>query len=137
MKDRLKRIINFIFSFNTIDDLRDFRLKCRDCGKTVTIGDSHIMPSRDNKETPVEVGLLAPHEFLEMEQAEGKLLDIRKDWSKVHFHCRCEECNNPFMFCYESSWWKIHFSNRRCRFCRWKRWGGLLLVIAFAGLIVS
>ena len=68
---RLGRVKQIIASFNTIDELSSFRLNCRDCNKKISIYDSVLMPCHD-KDSPVGVGIVAPHEFLELEQRDGR-----------------------------------------------------------------
>ena len=133
-----KKINLYINSINTIEGLNSIYLKCRDCKKPINIFDSLKMShtATHDPTSLVDLGILSPHEWLEGEQKNGKYLDTKRNWAEDHFCCRCEECNDPFIFCYKS-WVKIHISNRRCRICRWKKWGGILLIIAFVGLIAS
>ena len=134
----LKKIRSFLDSVNTIEGLNSFKLECRDCKKVINIYDALPM-SRTTARDPtslIDSGILMPHEMLEREQKRGNLLNHKRNPEEDHFYCRCEECNNPFMYCYKS-WREIHVSNRQCNICRWKKWGGLLLVIAFLGLIAA
>ena len=125
-----------ITKFNNIKGINSYYRGCSDCQKKVNIMDCIVMkrlqvhnPGEVDTSTTaaVDSGILWPHEFYGQKNT--------RDWNNTHFTCRCEECNNIFVYCYKS-WMSIFYSNRKCNFCRWRQWGGIMLIIAVLALLV-